>query len=669
MNFNKNIIREARMVAVKRKYAEYPERLVQVITPVRNKVLSFVDERKVVSRTELETFLKQLNEETGRNTTMRWVRNNKNLFRKTNENGVIYYRLSKLGQTVLSKTMINDDVNYYYQIKEGKLVTLKRKYTEKFPEKRIALVTPVRQKVLTFVEERKKVSIDELAEFLKMFNEETGRNTTMRWFKNNAYLFKITNENDTVFYSLSKIGEKVLDKTRINESVYIDEVINEDYTDDLIKVLANKNGIDLSQFDMSQLKIGMAVELKHGSKLGNLTDITGDDPEITLRIVLANLMQNPKYYTEAKPENWGKIESYTEPTNTKQKTSDTQEIDGDTEGEDEVTYEPEEFFKDSEEEIEDEKDENEIDNINKTEETEKKEWTNDQKNIIIFFLNSCLDKDMSTDEEYEKINSLAQILDIKVDDLKKCIYNHAYRAAGRLNIYVNADDLDSDYVLQIKNLIAGDINGNISEDYFKKIANKIGIVDIKKIKEVVYKLAVTEYQRKKLTKDSATFEGAAPIINNDKGQGNNHLGDIILAGPEINGTEGKLKSDKPDSLFVGVGQNKGRYSTRRMFSLDDFIHNSLQEDLNTMTEAHEPRIGKKFDKIVSAYKDLLAKKEKMMKDFVVAFKQESDPDKKEKMKKEHLIAYKQLDKEILDMEQKYNAAIQDLGSADFEDDF
>jgi hypothetical protein len=70
-----------------------------------------------------------------------------------------------------------------------------------------------------------------------------------------------------------------------------------DYTEEMIKLSAEKAGIDMKGFDMEQVKMGMAVELEHGSKNAEL-NVTGDDPVATLKITLAHLEEVPDYYTK-----------------------------------------------------------------------------------------------------------------------------------------------------------------------------------------------------------------------------------------------------------------------------------------------------------------------------------------------------------------------------------
>ena len=55
-------------------------------------------------------------------------------------------------------------------------------------------------------------------------------------------------------------------------------------------------GVDWSEFDAEQFRMGMNVELEHG--LGDPdTNVTGDDPILTGKIALAHLREFPDYYT------------------------------------------------------------------------------------------------------------------------------------------------------------------------------------------------------------------------------------------------------------------------------------------------------------------------------------------------------------------------------------
>jgi hypothetical protein len=55
-------------------------------------------------------------------------------------------------------------------------------------------------------------------------------------------------------------------------------------------------GVDWSQFDVEQFRMGLDVELEHGT-VDPATNVTGDDPVLTGKIALAHLNEFPDYYT------------------------------------------------------------------------------------------------------------------------------------------------------------------------------------------------------------------------------------------------------------------------------------------------------------------------------------------------------------------------------------
>jgi hypothetical protein len=63
-------------------------------------------------------------------------------------------------------------------------------------------------------------------------------------------------------------------------------------------VFGEEIGIDwaTSPFDVEQFRIGMNVELEHGSH-DLRTNVTDDDPHVTAKIALAHLDEFPDYYT------------------------------------------------------------------------------------------------------------------------------------------------------------------------------------------------------------------------------------------------------------------------------------------------------------------------------------------------------------------------------------
>lgn len=62
------------------------------------------------------------------------------------------------------------------------------------------------------------------------------------------------------------------------------------------KKIGEQLGIDWSQFDVEQFRMGLDVELEHGLHDPS-TDVTGNDPLLTGKIALAHLNEFPDYYT------------------------------------------------------------------------------------------------------------------------------------------------------------------------------------------------------------------------------------------------------------------------------------------------------------------------------------------------------------------------------------
>lgn len=60
--------------------------------------------------------------------------------------------------------------------------------------------------------------------------------------------------------------------------------------------IGDRIGVDWTEIPIEEFRIGLGVELEHGSH-DRLTDVTGDDPALTGKIALAHLMEFPDYYT------------------------------------------------------------------------------------------------------------------------------------------------------------------------------------------------------------------------------------------------------------------------------------------------------------------------------------------------------------------------------------
>ncbi|OGN90794.1 MAG: hypothetical protein A2158_04250 [Chloroflexi bacterium RBG_13_46_14] len=68
------------------------------------------------------------------------------------------------------------------------------------------------------------------------------------------------------------------------------------FTAEEAKKIGVQLGIDWTEFDVEQFRMGMDVELEHGL-IDPATNVTDDDPLITGKIALAHLKEFGDYYT------------------------------------------------------------------------------------------------------------------------------------------------------------------------------------------------------------------------------------------------------------------------------------------------------------------------------------------------------------------------------------
>ncbi len=69
------------------------------------------------------------------------------------------------------------------------------------------------------------------------------------------------------------------------------------FTTDEAKEIGDKIGIDWKNVDLEQFRMGLEVEMEHGSLWGDATNVTKDDPLFTGKIAWAHLKEIPDYYT------------------------------------------------------------------------------------------------------------------------------------------------------------------------------------------------------------------------------------------------------------------------------------------------------------------------------------------------------------------------------------
>jgi len=71
------------------------------------------------------------------------------------------------------------------------------------------------------------------------------------------------------------------------------------FTTDEARAIGDKINIDWNTYNIEEFRMGLEVELEHGSQ-DLQTDVTGDDEVMTGKIALAHLKEISDYYTRLK---------------------------------------------------------------------------------------------------------------------------------------------------------------------------------------------------------------------------------------------------------------------------------------------------------------------------------------------------------------------------------
>ena len=80
----------------------------------------------------------------------------------------------------------------------------------------------------------------------------------------------------------------------------VDDMSNKiGFTAEEAKTIGEKLGVDWSEFDVEQFRMGLEVELEHGL-VDPETNVTDDNTLTTGKIALAHLNEYPDYYTRLK---------------------------------------------------------------------------------------------------------------------------------------------------------------------------------------------------------------------------------------------------------------------------------------------------------------------------------------------------------------------------------
>lgn len=68
------------------------------------------------------------------------------------------------------------------------------------------------------------------------------------------------------------------------------------FTTEEALAIGKKIGIDFNKIDLEQFRMGLEVEMEHGTKFPQ-ANVTNDDPILTGKIAYAHLLELPDYYT------------------------------------------------------------------------------------------------------------------------------------------------------------------------------------------------------------------------------------------------------------------------------------------------------------------------------------------------------------------------------------
>ena len=74
---------------------------------------------------------------------------------------------------------------------------------------------------------------------------------------------------------------------------------HKEFTIEEAKAIGDAIGIDWETYDIEQFRVGLQVELEHGSHDPE-TDVIGDDEQMAGKIAWAHLKEIPDYYTRLK---------------------------------------------------------------------------------------------------------------------------------------------------------------------------------------------------------------------------------------------------------------------------------------------------------------------------------------------------------------------------------
>ena len=576
-----------------------------------------------------------------------------------------------------------------------KKVTIKRKYTEKYPAKNIYTLTPVRRKILEFVDSKGKVSYEDIKNFIFQLKESDGKKPTMDWFYKNQHLFKKIKENDNYYFVLSKMGARILEKTRLSESYEDIDITNEELDDTNIDDTSDKdNASDSNNID---------------------TSFTPSYPQQTLHNIPG--MGNP-YITNSgtgSGDKWGNETSSYIPSKTKKhgkieflNFDEFIEITKSVQGNSINKIDDED-----DSELEDDKNVVESKKINKV----KTEKDNIKKHLIKLndklddFLRRCKEKGLIKDyrsklyknaENYyilswnvnlpDNIN-INDIFNSNNNDFKSLVYKFLSNPQKNNLIYIK-------YKTDSNNIIDG-LNFKIISDPIKDTFFKRELDDFDKIDNAI--IDFMDYNNKILDEWIEYFDENIDDVYDDKTEVNDD--EIVNETKTIKelGDFNKMisyyrtllaKRNMIINIYINdieeASSDKEREAVKKKYAKDieevsndidaiekifiDNIKNSIVHNEkynfindNIISEKSTIRISKNFNKIMSDYQSLLLAKQDIIKKYYNDIKQENDLSMKKKIKEDYLKKLHEIDKKIEDYESTFNYALLNL-DIDYDND-
>lgn len=576
-----------------------------------------------------------------------------------------------------------------------KKVTIKRKYTEKYPAKNIYTLTPVRRKILEFVDSKGKVSYEDIKNFIFQLKESGGKKPTMDWFYKNQHLFKKIKENDNYYFVLSKMGARILEKTRLSESYEDIDIANEELDDTNIDDTSDKdNASDSNNID---------------------TSFTPSYPQQTLHNIPG--MGNP-YITNSgtgSGDKWGNETSSYIPSKTKKhgkieflNFDEFIEIIKSVQGNSINKIDDED-----DSELEDDKNVVESKKINKG----KTEKDNIKKHLIKLndklddFLRRCKEKGLIKDyrsklyknaENYyilswnvnlpDNIN-INDIFNSNNNDFKSLVYKFLSKPQKNNFIYIK-------YKTDSNNIIDG-LNFKIISDPIKDTFFKRELDDFDKIDNAI--IDFIDYNNKILDEWIEYFDENIDDVYDDKTEVNDdEIVNEIKTIKEL-GDFNKMisyyrtllaKRNMIINIYINdiekASSDKEREAVKKKYAKDieeisndidaiekifiDNIKNSIVRNEkynfindNIISEKSTIRISKNFNKIMSDYQSLLLAKQDIIKKYYNDIKQENDLSMKKKIKEDYLKKLHEIDKKIEDYESTFNYALLNL-DIDYDND-